>query len=218
MNKHQKGIIADIVCIGFSILLLVISIIHHYEDGKGYHIHTGLVTSFFCIIPVIFRRWKVMTIPLGFTMTIVLAVFFHGYGALNSIYDKVGWYDIIIHIVSSITVGLCIFYALMIVDRYDDKVSFGKNGIVLFIIMISITLSIYWEVFELIIDVMYETTMQYSPYDTIKDMISNSVGGILVAVYMRWFLETHPDYDVAEEFELHPKLVDFASHYGGQSN
>ncbi len=218
MNKHQKGIITDIICIIFTIFLLLTSIKYHLRGGDGYHIYTGLITSFICFIPFILRRTKVMAFPFWFTMSILFAVFFHGYGSLRSLYDRVIWYDIITHIVSSITVGLCTFYALMVVEKYDNKISFGKNGIALFIILISLTLSIYWEVFELLMDVIYETTMQYSPCDTIGDMVSNSIGGLFVALYMRWFLGTHPDYDVAEEFELHPKLVNFASQYGGQSD
>ena len=72
--------------------------------------------------------------------------------------------------------------------------------------LIMLTFSIYWEVFELFVDLFTGTRMQYSPFDTMRDMISNTVGGFVASLYARYFLDRNPDYDLLEEFGLHPKV------------
>lgn len=213
MDKGQKGLLSDAICIIAFVLLMLLTVQSHFNETRtGYQTNTGLFTAFFCLVPLLFRRGKVMTLPLVFVVMIEIAIFLHGYGVLKLQYDNLEWYDSVTHTISSIVVGLCVFYALMTVDRADDKVAFGKNGIALFIVVIMMSFSVYWEVFELIVDVLTGTNMQYSPFDTMRDMLSNSAGGLIVAIYVRWFLGRHPHYDVAEEFDLHPKLIGLAAH------
>ena len=212
MDEHSKGSISDAICIFTFIILSLMAIQSHLNEAGGYNTSTGIVTSIICLMPLFFRRGKIMKLPLLLVVLIELAIFLHGYGVMYSHYDSVEWYDSMTHTTSSAVVGLCVFYALMTVNRRDDKISFGKNGIALFIVMVSMTFGIYWEVSELIVDVVAGTNMQYSPFDTMRDMLSNFAGGLIVAVYVRWFLGRHSDYDVAEEFDLHPKLIGLAAH------
>lgn len=213
MDERHKGILSDLVCITVFFLLMVMTIGSYFKDVRvGYQIYTGLFTAFFCLVPMLFRRKKIMTLPLIFVIMIELAIFLHGYGVLLLQYDNLAWYDSVTHTTSSVVVGLCVFYALLVVDRADDKISFGRNGISIFIVLSMMALSVYWEVFELIVDVLTGTTMQYSPFDTMRDMMSNLIGGVLVALYVRWFLGKYPNYDIEKEFNLHPKLIKFAAH------
>ncbi len=213
MDKRQKGLLSDAICIISFILLVLLTIQSYFDDTRtGYQTYTGVFTAFFCLVPLFFRRGKVMTLPIVLVIMIEAAIFLHGYGVLMLQYDNLEWYDSVTHTTSSIVVGLCVFYALMTVDRADDKVAFGKNGIALLIVLIMMSFSVYWEVFELIVDVLTGTNMQYSPFDTMRDMLSNFIGGIVVAIYVRWFLGRRPDYNVAEEFDLHPQLIGLAAH------
>ena len=213
MEGSRKGAASDVICIiAFAVLLLMTVRSYFFENRLEYQLNTGLFTALFCLVPMIFRRANIMTLPLVFVIMIETAIFLHGYGVLFMQYDDLIWYDTVTHTVSSVVVGLCVFYALMVVDGHDRKVKLGKRGLSLFIVLGMLALSVYWEVFELVVDILTGTNMQYSPFDTMRDMLSNTFGGILVAVYVRWFLGRHPDYDVAEEFRLHPKLTKFAGH------
>ncbi len=213
MDASKKSTISDAVCIiAFCVLLLMTVRSYFFENRLEYQLNTGLFTALFCLVPMIFRRAKIMTLPLVFVVMIETAIFLHGYGVLFMQYDDLVWYDTVTHTVSSVVVGLCVFYALMVVDGHDEKVMLGKKGMSIFIVLTMLALSVYWEVFELIVDIISGTNMQYSPFDTMRDMLSNTLGGIFVAIYVRWFLGRHPDYDVAKEFSLHPKLTKFAGH------
>lgn len=213
MNERHKGILSDLVCISAFLVLTAMTVGSHLNDERmGYQIYTGIFTALFCLSPLVFRRKKVMTLPLLLVIMIELAIFLHGYGVLLLQYDNLTWYDSLTHTTSSVVAGLCVFYALLVVNRSDGKISFGRNGISIFIVLIMMTLSVYWEVFELVVDVLTGTNMQYSPFDTMRDMMSNLIGGIFVALYVRWFLGKYPDYDVEEAFDIHPKLIGMAAH------
>ncbi|HKM14145.1 MAG TPA: hypothetical protein VJY42_04460 [Candidatus Methanomethylophilaceae archaeon] len=213
MNKQHKGILSDIVCITAFLILTAMTVGSYFNDERmGYQIFTGIFTALFCLVPLLFRRKNIMTLPLLLVIMIELAIFLHGYGVLLLQYDNLAWYDSVTHTTSSVVAGLCVFYALLVVDRSDDKIFFGRNGISIFIVLIMMALSVYWEVFELIVDVLTGTSMQYSPFDTMRDMMSNLLGGILVALYVRWFLGKYPTYDVEKEFNIHPKLIGIAAH------
>lgn len=213
MNKSYKNILSDLICIIAFLVLMAITVRSYLNDVRlSYQIYTGAFSAFLCLIPLLFRRKNIMTLPLLLVIMIEIAIFLHGYGVLLSKYDNITRYDSATHIISSVVVGLCVFYALLVVDRSDDKISFDRNGISIFIVLIMMALGVYWEVFEFIIDFLTGSTMQYSPFDTTGDMMSNLLGGILVAIYVRWFLGKHPDYDVEKEFNIHPKLIGIAAH------
>ncbi|MGE0015763.1 MAG: hypothetical protein AB7S83_06310 [Candidatus Methanomethylophilaceae archaeon] len=210
---RRKGLLSDAVCISAFALLIFMTVCSYlFENRLRYQLNTGIFTAVFCLVPMLFRRTKVMALPLLFVIVIEVAIFLHGYGVLLMQYDDLVWYDTVTHTVSSVVVGLCVFYALMVVDDHDEKVMLGKKGMSIFIVLTMLAFSVYWEVFELVVDIMSGTNMQYSPFDTMRDMLSNTLGGIFVAIYVRWFLGRHPDYDVAKEFSLHPKLMKFAGH------
>lgn len=213
MNEHQKNNLSDIICIVAFFVLSGMTIRSYFNDVRvGYQIWTGIFTALFCLVPMLFRRKNIITLPLMLVILIELAIFLHGYGVLLLQYDNIAWYDSVTHTTSSVVAGLCVFYALLAVNSSDHKVSFGRNGISIFIVLIMMSFSVYWEVFELIVDVLTGTTMQYSPFDTMRDMVSNLLGGIFVAMYVRWFLGKNPDYDVEKAFNIHPKLIKMAAH------
>lgn len=213
MSERRNNLLVDLICVISFAILIVMTIESHFDDSRtGYQTNTGIFTAFFCLVPMLFRRFNVMTLPLAFVVAIEIAIFLHGYGVLMLSYDNLAWYDSVTHTISSIVVGMCVFYGLMAVNKADSKVNLGKNGLTLFIILVMLSFSVYWEVFELFVDIFTGTNMQYSPFDTMRDMVSNTFGGITVALYVRWFLNRNPDYDVIESFNMHPRLIDVIAH------
>ncbi len=215
MNERRNGLLIDAICIISFVLLMALTIASYYDPSRtGYQTNTGIFTAFFCLVPMLFRRMNVMTLPLAFVVAIELAIVLHGYGVLKLQYDNLSWYDSVTHTISSVVVGLCVFYALMTINSADRKVNLGRKGIAMFIVLIMMSFSVYWEVFEIIVDMLAGTNMQYSPFDTMRDMVSNLFGGTLVALYVNVFLKKYPEYNVVESFKLHPKLVKLAAHSG----
>lgn len=204
---------SDAVCLAAAAVLLYMTALAAMGTTRSdYQVWSGVFTSLICLLPMLFRHSGVLSLPLPFIMLIEVAIFLHGYGVLLMKYDDLVWYDTVTHTVSTLAVALCVFYALMAVELLDLHTSFTPRWIPLFIALIMMTFSIYWEVFELVVDMIWATNMQYSPWDTIRDMASNTVGTLAVTVSARLYLRDHTCREFIDGLELHPALERVIAH------
>jgi hypothetical protein len=208
MTKERvKFDAVDLICLVTSLALIIMALQSYLiTDRLKYQLYTGLFSALICLLPMLLKHKRIMSIPSPLVLLIELAIFLHGYGVLLMQYDNMAWYDSVTHTTSSIVVGLCAFYILLEVNRPDGALDLGPMGMSMFLVLIMMTFSVYWEVFELFVDLLAGTNMQYSPFDTTRDMLSNAFGGFIASAYARYFMKNHPHYDVAEEFRMHPYL------------
>ena len=209
MKRIDKS---DIVCIIAAIVLLIMSIISYMDNERmEYQVNTGLFCAFMCLVPMIFRQFNIMQLPFAFVILIAASIFLHAYGVLLLKYDLLVMYDTLTHTASSITVALCVFYALMAVEIFDPKTKFTPKWIPMFIAMIMLTFSVYWEVFEFFVDELTGTNMQYSPWDTVRDMICNTFGALIITISSKYYLKRHTCVAFIDSLQIHPKLKKFLS-------
>jgi hypothetical protein len=208
----KKFDLSDLICVSAAALLVLMTVLSAVgTDRTAYKLWTGVLCAIFCLIPMLFRHAGVMKLPLILVVMIEVTIFIHAYGVLLLLYDDITWYDTITHLAASITIGLLVFYALIAVEQFDHKTHFGPKGIPLFIALIMTTFSIYWEVLELVVDTTTGINMQYSPWDTIRDMVCNEAGTIIVTVSIGLYLMNHTDEEFIDGLKLHPYLKRAAS-------
>ena len=206
----KKIDLSDLVCIIAAAILLFMTMLSALgTDRTSYKLWTGVLCALFCLVPMLFRHAGVMKLPLAFIVLIEVSIFAHAYGVLLMRYDDIVWYDTVTHTLSTITVALCVFYALMAVQMFDHRTRFGPVWIPLFVALIVMTFSIYWEVLELVVDTITGINMQYSPWDTIRDMVCNTIGTLMVTIPLRFYLKKHEPYEFIERLELSPTLKRF---------
>jgi uncharacterized membrane protein YjdF len=198
--------LTDVTCVIAASLILVMTILSTMStDRTPYKLWTGVLCSFFCLLPMLFRHANLMRLPLVLVLPIVVTIFLHAYGVLLILYDDIVWYDTVTHLAASITIALLVFYALVAIELFDKQTRFGKR-LPLFVTLIMMTFSIYWEVLELVVDYTTGINMQYSPWDTIRDMVCNTIGTLMVTIPLRFYLKKHNPYEFIERLELSPSL------------
>lgn len=178
-------------------------------ECKGYEFNTGMFCGAFCLLPFFLHQAKVMTLPAVFVLAIELAVGLHSFGVLFFGYDILSFYDNITHTLSSVVVALCVFFTLMCYHVINGKVDFTGLCLALAISLIMLGFSAYWEVFEYIVDLTTGTAMQYSAFDTIRDMICNTAGCVIVSIAAGIYTRRRDPKDIVDSFELHPRLQKF---------
>ena len=102
-----------------------------------------------------------------------------GFAALYAayLYGFTGSYDVLTHTLSSMTIGICVFYTLMCFQVYSKgRLGFTGNGLALFTAIITLAFSTYWEVIEFFSDLITGAHAQYSPYDTLTDLVCDMCG------------------------------------------
>ncbi|MCL2032308.1 MAG: hypothetical protein FWG96_03445 [Methanomassiliicoccaceae archaeon] len=206
---------SDLVCVIASGILLAMTAAAILQAQRAsYEVNTGFFCAFMCLVPLIFRRAKILELPLTLVIMTEIAIFLHAYGVLLMRYDDVQVWDTVTHSISSITVSLCAFYTLMAVSVIDPMIKITRKWMPMLIVLVVIAFGAYWESFEFAVDELFGTNMQYSPWDTLRDLLCDVFGGTVVAVYSFFYLKNRSQKDFIEALKIHPKLRKIAKSRG----
>jgi len=206
---------SDILCVAAAAVLLAMTAASILQaQSATYEVNTGFFCAFMCLVPMIFRRARVLDLPLTLIVMIEAAIFLHAYGVLLMRYDDVQVWDTVTHTISSVTVALCAFYALMAVSVLDPMVKITRKWTPFLIVVLVMAFGAYWESFEFAVDELFGTNMQYSPWDTFRDLLCDVLGGTVVAVYSFIYLKHRSEKDFIEALNIHPALTRVAKSRG----
>lgn len=136
-------------------------------------------------LPLILLRLKEIpfNIPLiiGYYFTILCTTFL---GSIAKFYLKHKWWDSTLHLYKGIYIGLIgiALYKVFVPEHVRHHVS---NWILfLFLLSLSVTSSVLWEIYEFVGDLLFTHTMQLGGNkDTMYDLLSGLSGGMIIAIY-----------------------------------
>nr|WP_256421256.1 hypothetical protein [Halobellus rarus] len=139
-------------------------------------------------LPAVLRRdWDLRLSP-ELTLVVTLAVLLHTIGMLG-LYEHLWWYDHLTHTLSAAIVAAVGYAATRALDRYSEAVSFPPRFLSAFILLFTLALGVLWEVLEFLARIAASAVgveavlVQYGLGDTILDLVFDTVGAILVALF-----------------------------------
>lgn len=209
----------DVVCVLACVVTLGMSALSVIQSGSlDYEFNTGLFCGLFCLVPAVLRHLGVLSLPAPFVVMIEVAIFLHAYGVLLLQYDMLQYYDTITHFISSTVVAMCVFYTLTCYTAFSGGAAkFSRNSLPIAIALIMLGFSAYWEVFEYLVDLLFGTNMQYSPFDTLRDMLCNTCGSLMVSLLVGIYIRRRSPEEIASKFELNDRLKAFIRNPFGDS-
>lgn len=197
---------ADIFAVACGIALLLGA----FSSESGHVSSTAIVCCAVCLIPPVIGRLKLIRLPPALILFICLSAVFHGYGLLAEKYGFSGSYDTLTHTMSSMTIGILVFYTLMCFQVYSKgKLGFTGNGLALFTALITLTFSTYWEVMEFMTDLFTGSNTQFSPYDTLTDLVCDMVGMAIASFAVDIVLRKRSVSALVASFRLDDRLKRF---------
>ena len=206
--------IDDIVCVVMFVVNLAIGLYWLTNSTDTYGSATCIVCGIVCLIPFILKHTKTVRLNMIFIVTIAAALSLRSLGVLFSGYDVFDNYDLVTHTFSSMLVSLCVWMTLCCYSVHSPTSEFTGKAMFTMIMLIMATFSVYWETFEYFLDTAWGTHSQYSPFDTVKDMVFNMTGSLITALYSYYVLKKMTMRELVDSFELSPKLVHFIDHKG----
>lgn len=109
-------------------------------------------------------------------LVLVLLYTLHISGSVYGFYNNIWWYDVMMHILGGIGIGLSVFWFL----KSIKKNSSNKN-IFINVIVFTFIAGLLWEGMEAYYGIASAPFGTYDYYfDTIKDLIDDTVGALLV--------------------------------------
>jgi len=128
------------------------------------------------------KRLKV-DYPEEFEIVIMLFLFASIFlGEFNSFYYRFWWWDIFLHGISAVILGILAFSLVYILNK-EKKVELKPVFIALFAFCFAVAGGAVWEIIEFSIDSFLKTDMQKSGLvDTMTDVIVDTAGALIISV------------------------------------
>ncbi len=134
------------------------------------------------LVLLIERRYNI-DIPIEFEIGIILLIYGSIFlGELRGYYVAFWWWDLVLHTLTGIIIGLVGFLILLILYR-RKRVIAAPASIALFSFSLAAAIGGIWEIFEFGMDQLFGLNMQKSGLiDTMWDLIVNDAGALLSAL------------------------------------
>lgn len=105
-------------------------------------------------------------------------------GNMWNFYDKIEWWDLLMHILSGIILGII---GNVILSKNLRKIEVKKVLRFFFIVGMACIGGVVWEIYEFAIDSLFNLNTQIAKEsgitDTMWDLIMDLIGGIVIAMY-----------------------------------
>jgi hypothetical protein len=146
-------------------------------------------------LPAILERDYQIPMDPALTLWITAAVFLHALGTAGlpggsvNLYRSVWWWDHLTHTLSSSIVAAVGYATARAIELHSEGVSLPGRFMFVFILLFVLAFGVFWEVIEFGVTVVAAFTgtrsvlVQYGLEDTMLDLLFDTLGGIIVAVW-----------------------------------
>lgn len=175
LTRGMQLILVGIV--GFGVL---------YAEPKA--ITNGGIALAITFAPALLERNYDLPLDPWLALWITLAVFLHTMGSAG-LYAQIGWWDHLTHAMSASLVAAIGYTFARAVDLHSDQITIPKQFAFVFILIVVMAFGVIWELFEFGLDIVADATgiqmplAQHGLDDTVRDLMFNSVGAILIAIF-----------------------------------
>jgi len=145
----------------------------------------GLLITF---VPALMERKYDFPLDPWLGLWITLAVSLHTLGSA-ALYAQIPWWDHITHAMSASLIAAIGYTFARAVDLHSDEIRIPKQFAFVFILLVVMSFGVIWELFEFGLDIVADTTgismplAQHGLDDTVRDMMFNTLGAIVVATF-----------------------------------
>src|SRR3989344_3777987 len=136
------------------------------------------------------RRYNI-DIPIEFEIGLVILIYGSIFlGELNGYYTAFWWWDLILHTLTGVVVGLVGFLVLLVLYRNQNIIA-APSSIAIFSFSLAAAVGGLWEIFEFGMDQVFGLHMQKSGLmDTMGDIIVNNAGALFSSLIGYFYLKS----------------------------
>ena len=159
------------------------------ERGNLGIVVNAAIAFLITFLPAILERDYEIPMDAGLSLWITTAVFLHAVGTLGPYSNETfWWWDHMTHMLSSSLVAAIGYATTRAIDRHSDDIYLPPNFMFVFILLFTVAFGVIWEVIEFALGglstvVGASVLTQYGLEDTMLDLMFDTLGGIVVAVW-----------------------------------
>ncbi len=158
-----------------------------YRGNLGIMINSAMAFAIMHIPAIIERDYQI-PMDAGLTLWITTAVFLHAVGTLGP-YQNVWWWDHVTHVLSASLVAAVGYATVRALDDHYADVYLPPRFMFVFILMFVVAFGVIWEVIEFAVSGLSSVfggravLTQYGLEDTMLDLMFDTVGGLVTAIW-----------------------------------
>ncbi|MEK6862171.1 MAG: ATP-binding protein, partial [Nanoarchaeota archaeon] len=176
----KESSVRKIILNSIRIILIIVSFLAFYE-GRKLVFAISILALIITILPFLLKKTFGIKIPAEFEIIIIF--FIYGLfllGEVNSFYKEFTFLSLLFNFASAIALG---FIGLTVMHTLykGDKIHASPQIIALFSFCFAVAIGTVWEFFEFSIDSLFGFTLQRTTGDTMKGIIANMVGALIVS-------------------------------------
>jgi hypothetical protein len=167
-------------------------------------VNAGVALLIAQIVPVLERDYGV-PLDAGLTLWITAAVFLHAFGTIGipgraSFYRTIWWWDHMTHALSASVVAGVGYATVRAIDEHSEAVSLPPKFVFVFILLFVLAFGVLWEVLEFFLGLVATAVgvgtvlTQYGLTDSLMDLVFNTLGAIIVAIWGTAYLQDVAGY------------------------
>ena len=172
---------------GMQILLGAI-VVYGVLYGQPKAITNGGLGLFVTFVPALVERNYDIPLDPWLGVWITSAVFLHTLGSAW-FYAQIMWWDHLTHALSASLIAGAGYTTLRAIDLHSEEIHIPSRFAFVFILVVVLAFGVVWELFEFGLDIVADETgismplAQYGIDDTVLDLMYNSVGALIVAIF-----------------------------------
>lgn len=152
-------------------------------EGRWEMAFTAICVLCLTFVPNFIEKKLKVFLPIEFTfVTCIFLYAAYALGEFSQFYEKVWWWDLMLHSFSALVMGL-IGFLMIYVFYMTNKIRISPVYVAIITFSLAVTVGLLWEVFEFLMDYFFGTSMQKSGLvDTMTDLIVDMAGALLAAI------------------------------------
>lgn len=211
-EKEQKNRKINMVITNIVRLLLVLIIARSIIVKDYSQIFIAILTIALTFYPSILEKSFGVYLPGSLQIIITLFIFGAQYlGEIKNFYDKIPWWDTMLHTTSGIILGVIGFMFVYLLNKsYSNSIKLSPFFVVMFAFCFAVTMGVFWEFFEFSADRILETNMQKFRFpelgqdglvDTMTDLFVDAVGALITSIIGYFYIQKKNDVLLRDYFK-----------------
>lgn len=211
-EKEQKNRKINMVITNIVRLLLVLIIARGIIVKDYSQIFIAILTIALTFYPSILEKSFGVYLPGSLQIIITLFIFGAQYlGEIKNFYDKIPWWDTMLHTTSGIILGVIGFMFVYLLNKsYSNSIKLSPFFVVMFAFCFAVTMGVFWEFFEFSADRILGTNMQKFRFpelgqdglvDTMTDLFVDAVGALITSIIGYFYIQKKNDVLLRDYFK-----------------
>jgi len=173
-------------------LTLLVAIVMYIFLGDWQSVFGTTGIFLVILLPTLLREKFNVHMPRRIDASVAIFVFLSVFlGSVADFYEKFPWWDGALHFKSGLLLGILGFLVVYSMNMSrPGKISMSPGFIAFFSVCFSLAVSVFWEIYEYVMDTWFGYTMQETGLpDTMGDLIINAVGAIIIGVVSYFWMK-----------------------------